>query len=57
MRAGPHHVKRRKTRNFETEVTIMSAMPEAKSIKDGLIYFGWLCVLTVIIAVVVAVTL
>ena len=45
------------SKKFETEVTIMSVMPETKSIKDGIVYFGWLCALTVVIAVIVAVTL
>ena len=35
----------------------MSVMPETKSIKDGIVYFGWLCALTVVIAVIVAITL
>jgi hypothetical protein len=32
-------------------------MPETTSIKAGLVYLGWLCALTVIIAVAVAVIL
>jgi len=35
----------------------MSVMPAAKSIKDSIVYLGWLCALTIVIAIAVAVIL